>query len=58
MLPVMESGCAMMWSADDAIQYAPLAPTSRIHATVGFVLFRTADAISADATGVPPGLLI
>lgn len=45
-------------SAALAIQYAPLAPVSRITAIVVLFAVFTAFAISSVATGVPPGLFI
>lgn len=49
---------AMMWSDSLAIQYAPLAPASRIQATTGLSICSTARVISSLATALPPGLLI
>ena len=57
MLPTLLHGSATMRSHALATQYAPLAPTSRIHATLWMPQSRTASAISRDATTAPPGLL-
>src|SRR3989338_1389934 len=55
MLPVIDNGCATTLSAAEAAQYAPEAPLSLINATVGLPADLMASAISADATGAPPG---
>ena len=49
---------AITWSASLAIQYAPLAPDSRIQATTGLSTCLSACTISSLATALPPGLLI
>lgn len=58
MLPVMLILLANILSAAVAIQYAPLAPFSRMTAITGFSACLTACAISSVATGLPPGLFI